>query len=671
MKAFIKKIKRTNKVYLTLFIVSLILYLVFYILFTKSLISLAGIETVIRIIVIILFGIWFVFWLLMGLVNLFLKKYSSFIVMLIFTSLFTFLFGMGSYYIDTVYKELNNFSKDKIAYTTNLIALNDTDFNSDSKIGIISDTSNVESNILAKKLLKKENLDNKLLQYDDFYQMLRDLYSKEIDGCFVSSNYVTLFSGEEEFNNIGKDVKVIYSYTEEMENQDNVSYTNKKLTEPFTILVMGVDSENDGLNANQAFNGDTLMLVTFNPKTLSASMFSLPRDLYVPISCRNGALAKINSSAAYGTSCVINTIKNLVDIDIDYYVKINFKGVVDLVDVLGGITVNVEKPYFTYNNGIDYHGQVCEQNSDRAFGNKVVCIDPGVQKLNGEQALAYSRNRHQYIGSDLDRIRHQQDVVAAVVAEAKNIRSFDEFKGILNAVQKNMDTNMTTEQILSLYTVGKSIIADTLAGNEVNLSMAKTYLETYSLPVYLGNSTTSALGYYKNSLDDIVAMMKVNLGLEENVVNKSFSIDYNEDYTTKYYGKGLTGEKSAETMPSLIGSLEDYARSFAEARGINLDVVYVYPGDQGYNGAYGAGVIADQSIHINSIISSGMSLTVYVNRSSTINDIIENNVDDRDNQDNQSNINNSDNIFNDTGIITDNSTDNEKKENDIVIENED
>lgn len=114
----------------------------------------------------------------------------------------------------------------------------------------------------------------------------------------------------------------------------------------------------------------------------------------------------------------------------------NFKGVVDLVEALGGIDINVEEPWSWYNAGVNYGGKVCEQNSNREFGDKIVCMDPGFQTLNGEQALAYARNRHQYLGSDLDRIRHQQDVVEAIVEKAKTLRSFDDFKNVLNAVQK-------------------------------------------------------------------------------------------------------------------------------------------------------------------------------------------------------------------------------------------
>ncbi len=618
MKSFINNLKKSNKVYLVVLLISLCSYLVGYVIFIKNIAVLTGIETLIRLILIILFGLWFLVWLIMGLVYLFNKKYSNCIIMIVFTVIFNVIFFVAGYYIDTVYKEIDGMSKDTLNYTSYLISMKDTSFNSYSKVGIISDSNNIEGNVLAKELINKDKLANKLYQYDDFYAMLSDLYSGKIDACFVSSNYTILFSSEEAYQNIKDDTKVISSFSKEMKNQDNVVYSNKKLTEPFTILVMGVDSEVNGLNANGAFNGDTLMLVTFNPKTLSASMFSIPRDEYVPISCRNGALAKINSAAAYGTNCVLNTVKNLTDVDIDYYVKMNFKGVVDLVEALGGITVDVEKPWSNWNAGVNYNGRVCEQNSNREFGDKVICMDPGVQVLNGEQALAYSRNRHQYIGSDLDRIRHQQDVVEAIIEKAKTLRSFDDFKNVLNAVQKNMDTNLTTEQILSLYEVGKSFLVNSLNGNDVKFSIYKTTLETYSLPVYLGYSTTSALGYYKDSLEDIKKMMKTNLGLIEKSPNKTFSVDYNEEYTTKYYGKKLYGEKSVATMPNLIGSGIDYVRNWANNNGVKLTVVEVYDGDEHFNYLYGDNIVADQSIHINTVINSSTNLTVYVNKRSSL-----------------------------------------------------
>src|SRR5574344_624647 len=123
MKAFFNKIKRSNKVYLTLFIISFILYLASYIYLTINLIHLSGIETIIRYLVIVFFGLYTIIWLLIGLVTFFTKQYGKFIGTYIFTVLFTLLFGFASYFIDTIYKELDSISKDTITYTSDLITL--------------------------------------------------------------------------------------------------------------------------------------------------------------------------------------------------------------------------------------------------------------------------------------------------------------------------------------------------------------------------------------------------------------------------------------------------------------------------------------------------------------------------------------------------------------------
>ena len=636
MKAFINKIKKANKALLVLYFISLIAYAVSYVLLTINLIHLSTIETPIRIIVIILFGVWLFIWLISGLLSLFTKKYKPYVILIVFTILFTIVFSFADYYIGTLYTGIESISKDKITYTSNLINLKDSTFDKQSKIGMINDESDIEGYILGNKLVKENKLSNEIKRYDDYYVMLNDLYTKKIDAIIVSGNYVINFSSEEDFENIQTDTKIVYSYSEEMDNIDNVSYTDKKLTEPFTVLLMGVDSTIDGLNANQAFNGDTLMLASFNPKTLTASVFSIPRDTYVPIACRNNAWAKINSSAASGTNCVIKTVKNLTDIDIDFYVKVNFKGVVDLVEALGGITVDVQKPDLMVREGVNYHGQVCEQNSLRQFGNQMVCMDPGVQRLNGEQALAYSRSRKQFIGSDLDRVLHQQQVVTAIANEVKNIRSFEQFESILKAVEKNMDTNMKSDQIMSLYNVAKKIVMNSINGVEEPVSINKTYLETYSLPVWQGYSNTSALGYYKDSMEDITQMFKVNLELEKPKIIKNYKIDYNEDYQAKYYGKGLRTQPIEKTMTNLIGQTKEQASSWCTSNGLTPSIKYVSEGDEFYDPNIAAGRVTNQSIHVNTLINNVSQITLYINNSSSTNNT-------QNEETNNNSINNEDN----------------------------
>ena len=666
MKILINKLKKVNKIKIILFFISLISYTVAYILLSKSLLQLSGIETVIRSILIILFFIYLIFYLLSSLINLITKKNIKYYIFLIITIILTVIFFFISYYINTIYNSLSNLNKDTITYTTNLITLNDNEFNKNSNIGMINNEDDIEGYILANKLIKKENLKNDITLYDDYYKMLRDLYNQDIDAIFVSGNYKVLFNKEEPYTNIATDTKIIYKYSEKLKNQDNLASSNKKLTEPFTVLLMGVDSELNGLNANQAFNGDTLMLITFNPKTLTASMFSIPRDLYVPIACNNDKLSKINSSAAYGTKCVIDTITNLTDINIDYYVKINFKGVVSLVDALGGITVDVP---------IDF----CEQNSNREFGDATICLKKGVQTLNGEEALALARHRKTLPRGDIDRIANQQKIIEALINKVKNIRSFQEFENILNSVSNNTATNMTTNQILSFYNVGKDILINNLSGEDINFDIKKTYLEYYDLPVYLPYSgiTTSALGYYQESLDEIITMMKVNLNLIEETPNKTFKIDYNEDYTTKVYGKKLYGGEKIKTMTNLIGKSKEEAINYANEVNINIEFVEVDQNSEYYNPYVTNNKIAAQSIHENALLANYNELTIYINN---VNEELDNNLDNNNNNDN----NNEDNETTDPIIPNspeDESNGNdtneeeigtqEKDDNDIIIENED
>lgn len=632
MSVLLKKLKKCSKGKKIFFFVTLLIYIVTFIFFIINILKLKGIETALRVVMLVFFSLWFMLYVVAGLVTIISKKKKTFIGMSIITYLLIIVFIVASILINMVMGGIGSFKKEYIVYTTNLITLNDTALNDDSKIGMIDNENDIEGNILAHKLIDKENLNYEIVKYDDYFQMMYDMYNGIIDGLFVSSNFAVTFSSDESYEKIKDEVKVVYSYEEEMENQDNL-ISNKKLTEPFTMLIMGVDSENDGLNANQAFNGDTLILVTFNPKTLTATMLSIPRDMYVPISCRNGAYDKINSSAAYGSSCVISTIENITDIKIDYYLKINFKGVVSLVDAIGGVTVDVEKPWAN-----TFNGRVCEQDSNRKKGENLVCMDPGVQKLNGEQALAYARCRHLYLLSDIDRNRHQQDLIVAMAKELKNIDSLDKIKNILNTVSKNIDSNMNEEQILSFYNVLKDMLINANTSKDSLINIKKSYLEYYSLPVYLPayNRTTSALGYYESSMNDIIKMMKVNLEIEEAEMVKTFAIDYNEDYELLPIGKGKTDSKKLELLPSFVGQTEEYVRNWTSSRGITITV-------NESDSYLPRGSVVNQSLHSGTFVKNISHIMIYVSNG---------------------NVNSSNSERND---IRDNT---EKNENDIIIDNE-
>ena len=303
---------------------------------------------------------------------------------------------------------------------------------------------------------------------------------------------------------------------------------------------------------------------------------------------------------------MIDTIHNLTDINIDYYVKINFKGVVALVNALGGITMDIDKPDFSKNLRVDCKGKICEQNSNRQFGNNLVFIEPGKNKtLNGEQALAYARNRHQWALSDFKRIEHQQAVVTAIANKAKTIRDVNTFYKVLNAVSNNIDTNMDPKEILNFYNVFKAIItSENFSANDF-INIQKTYLTGYDLTIFQGYNMYT-FQYNKESLDEIVKAMKENLEITKPTLIKTFNFSVNEEYKVPVIGKIYTTGQRNETMPNFVGSTIGYLESWVSGREITLTKEYQESTTCMNN------QILSQNVHKGTLITKGMTLNVKV-----------------------------------------------------------
>lgn len=602
-----KKLKKTNPLLKYIYLFILVIYFISIVAVTYAASLLDGIETIIRVFTLITMYLYFFIFLVVGLALLIAKKHKSLIIFTIFTSLFSIINFFGFYYIDKTYNIVDEISKDKIIYTTSFVKLKD--HNEDIKtIGIISKEDDIEGYILPQEYLIEHNSKYKINNYDNNIELLNALYSKEVDAIFITSNYVIKYSENEEFSDLNDVTTIIDSYSKKMNNQDsNIISTDKNITEPFTVLLLGVDSEYDGLANNAAFNGDSIMLITFNPKTLSATVFSIPRDTYVPIACNNNKSYKINSAAGYGTKCMIDTIQNLTDVTIDYYVKINFKGVVALVNALGGITVNVDVPDYKKNLKVDCKGMVCEQNSNRQFGADLVYIEPGEnRKLNGEQALAYARNRHQWISSDFKRIEHQQAVVTAIANKAKTIRSIDTFYKVLNAIANNIDTNMSTKQMLNFYNVGKNILLNNNFDDNEFINIQKTYLTGYDLTMYLYGHSVYTFQYYEESLDEIKQAMKENLEIEKPELIKSFDFSVNKPFEVPVIGKKYSSVRKNETLPDFKGSTIQYLESWLSSRNIPLTKNYTESNTCINNS------ILNQSVHSGTLVSTITNLTVDI-----------------------------------------------------------
>ena len=297
------------------------------------------------------------------------------------------------------------------------------------------------------------------------------------------------------------------------------------------------------------------------------------------------------------------------------FVKINFKGVVNIIDTLGDVDVDV--PY-----------SFCEQDSNRNFGNSTIYVREGLQKLNGEQALAFSRNRKSNssycskewtLGARNDFIRgqNQQLVLRAILNKLKDVRNLDTIYDILDKVSNSMTTNMSKNNILSLYNVGKDIIAKS-NGESVEdlLGIQKLYLNGYDANLYDSSSGLNLYYYiiYKNSLDEVIDAMKVNLNLKEANMIKNFSFNIDKEYEETIIGKHTTGgTTSVATLPSFVGLTESAAMTKATKLGIKTTIKYLSSG----SGENGTVLYQDKSAGTDLSSVSTITLTVLKKEDNT------------------------------------------------------
>ncbi len=508
------------------------------------------------------------------------KKHKKKIGLVLFMVLYSILCFIVGFAISYIYGRLDSINKDYVTYTSDLVVMSDNDAKSiddikDYTIGILNDKSSPDGYIIPQEMIDDNKLedDNEIKKYDDYSTMLVDLYAGEVDAVFITDNYVDMFSNITGYEDVATDTRIIISKDKKMKKSDTseeeLSSSGKEITEPFTLLLMGIDSTDEVLSKNAIANGDTLILITFNPKTLNATMVSIPRDSYVPIACwSDKAENKITHAAGYGTDCMMQTIENYFGINIDYYAKINFKGLVKLVDAVGGVEVNV-----------DAKQTLCTDDSSRGGQ---VCINPGLQTLNGEQALVYARNRKQLVNGDFGRGLHQQEIVVALLNKMKTITKVTTFMDIIDTISNSLDTNLTTKQILSFYNIGKDIVKRSASKEDSNLiNIQQLYLQGNGQYIYDERMRMVLYNYIpnKDSKKDIVQAMKENLELANHKTIKEFSFSINNPYEKEVIGYGpYKTSYTYDLLPDFTGDSKAQAQATANRLGISVN----FTGGDGY-----------------------------------------------------------------------------------------
>jgi polyisoprenyl-teichoic acid--peptidoglycan teichoic acid transferase len=206
----------------------------------------------------------------------------------------------------------------------------------------------------------------------------------------------------------------------------NIAFNNK---EPFTVLMLGVDER-----AGDKGRSDTIIALTVNPEKNSVKMLSIPRDTRTEIVGR-GTQDKINHAYAFGgVEMSMDTVEKFLDIPIDYYVKMNMEGFQDIVDAVGGVTVNNSRE-FTEGNFHFAQGEI---------------------ELTGREALAYVRMRKNDPQGDFGRQTRQRDIIQGIINKGASVGTLTKFDNIFEALGKNVTTNMTFDEMKSIQSHYKS-----------------------------------------------------------------------------------------------------------------------------------------------------------------------------------------------------------------------
>lgn len=198
-----------------------------------------------------------------------------------------------------------------------------------------------------------------------------------------------------------------------------------------SILVMGIEDYSTGGNNGRT---DTLMVAVIDPDTKKIKMLSIPRDSRVDI-VGKGFKDKINHAHAYGgTDMTIDTVEKFLDIPIDYYVKVNFQGFKDVIDEIGGVTVNVPFDFIAHT---DVPGGRAE-------------FKEGPMELDGTEALAYARMRKSDPRGDFGRSDRQKQIIKAAMDEVSSAKGLMKIDDIAQHIGNNIETNLKPTELFAL-----------------------------------------------------------------------------------------------------------------------------------------------------------------------------------------------------------------------------
>ena len=374
--------------------------------------------------------------------------------------LYSLILSFSFFYLNKTFNFLDDFTSGYNYETKNyyVIVLNDSEYQE------LNDLKNKDLGYLNQMndtLSKaKDNLDREIevtyKEYQEHTSLFNDLSEDNISAVLLSdATYQLLSEEDEEFKS---NYKIIY----EISLKEKTEVINKEVDvtrDTFNIYISGIDSY---ASVNSLTRSDVNIVASINPKTNQILLINIPRDYYVEFPGTNQK-DKLTHAGIYGIDMSVKTIEELLDMEINYYFRVNYAALVNLVDALGGVDVYSKYSFTSVGTDRDYY------------------YKKGYNHLNGEKALYFVRTRKAFLDGDRVRGENQQAMIQAIIKKASSSAILTRYSNILNSLNGSFATNLSTDKITDLV----KIQLDTMSSwsiTSIGLSGTDSSNYTYTYP---------------------------------------------------------------------------------------------------------------------------------------------------------------------------------------------
>lgn len=387
----------------------------------------------------------------------------------------------ASFSVDLMRNSLQAITKPETATTVNVSLLTKKDGGlrsvsslSGKKIGIQNANDVTNAKYVKDELAKEEDLENEIyIESDNYSELYKKLQSGEID-ALIMTDYFFKTLLKDEFPTIEEDIFLLKSYQKQKDIAMNLSGKDIRY-EPFTVYIGGVD---EGDDLTQDARSDVNIVLIVNPLANHIEMLSIPRDAFVPNPALNNQSDKLTHLGLNGIENSVKGLENVLNFPIDFYVKLNFFSVIEIIDAIGKIEVDVPATF-------------CEQDEYRSFEEEdLICLNEGTQEVDGKQALGLARHRKTY--GDIQRGKAQQEIIQGIIQELTTPSGILKMNDVMRIAPKYISTNMPMEQITNFISEQSSnlkpwTIDSLLLENGADASLLTASMPSTPLSVLLLN----------------------------------------------------------------------------------------------------------------------------------------------------------------------------------------